>query len=1417
MIQQLFTKKIWLVSMFILGSGLMAEAQVVSSFTLVNADTDKDIGPLSQGSIINLAILPTSNLNIRVNTSPSTVGSVTFNLNNGSITRVESAAPYALAGDDNGNYRPWSPALGAYTLKAKAFSLAGAKGTSGAEITLNFTVVRETTMSLSPPSNLVANALNANSIQLTWVDNANNEDNYILETASSAGGAFSQLVSLGVNTTQYTHTGLNPGQSVWYRVKVSKATLSSSYSNTATATTPNTVFKPSVISLSLINASNNQVITQLSDGQQLNIATLPSTNLSIQANTDGGESVRMILSGALSQNLLDNEAPYSLFGDIPNPGGGTIFTGRTFPAGNYTISATPYTLDNAGGITGNSLSLNFSLINSTPTNYNLVLTNDGNGSASVSPVATTYPIGTSLTLTAAPNAGYAFSNWTNSTGTVISAANPYTFTINNNQNLRANFSPVPSGPAVVSFTLVNAVNEQDILVLQHGASIDINSLPTKQLNIRANNSGAVESVHIELSGALTKTILENNPPYALYGDINGDYNAQTFIAGQYTLSGTPYTKDNATGTTGTALNITFNLTNTPPVVNNPPVLTNPGNQSHTEEQNLSLSITANDGDASLVQTLTFAASGLPEGLTINAQSGLISGLIKGSLIGIPGAASNSPYNTTITVTDNGNPSLSTSISFTWIILENTSNTVTAPSNLIAQALSTDQIQLNWQDNSGNETGFVLESAPSIGGTFTELVILPTNSTQYIHTTLNPGQTRAYRIKARNATKESAYSNTAQAQTFSSPLAPQNLNVSQISFQSVLLSWTGSSFGESYQLEQSNQPNTGFSPINTVSWGTNQFLVSGLNLNTSYYFRVVTLYKGLISAPSNVVQASTSNLTVQSFTLINADNNVELGLLQDGAIINLALLTTNRLSIRANTNPDAVGSVRFGYDSDPNYRTENNTPYAIQGFSNGNYNPWTPSLGQHQLSAIPFTDPNASGTSGSTFSINFQVIDVPQNSDPIISGEMKKWHKITISFFGPESSEQDTDNPFLNYRLHVTFQKGNKTYVVPGYYAADGQAGETGATSGNLWKVHFSPDETGTWSYTASFRKGNNIAVDENPNAGEATSFDGKQGTFNIIDSDKRGRDFRAKGRLNYVDRHYLRFKDNGEYFLKGGADSPENFLAYQEFDSTYSHGGTDYTKTYSAHIKHWDENSPVWKNDKGKGIIGALNYLASKGMNAVYFLTMNVNGDGKDVWPWTTHTERYRFDVSKLDQWEVVFSHMDKLGIMMHIVLQETENDLLLDAGSLGIQRKLYYREMIARFSHHLAISWNLGEENNYFEKIPDPNNNQLKNHASYLKDHDPYQSYINVHTYPNHQEDVYSDLIGYRDFNGTSLQVFTPQEVHNEILKWLQRSKQSGHPWVVNMDEAGPPDQGVVPDANDFWHDNNRKYSLWGSLMSGA
>ncbi len=432
----------------------------------------------------------------------------------------------------------------------------------------------------------------------------------------------------------------------------------------------------------------------------------------------------------------------------------------------------------------------------------------------------------------------------------------------------------------------------------------------------------------------------------------------------------------------------------------------------------------------------------------------------------------------------------------------------------------------------------------------------------------------------------------------------------------------------------------------------------------------------------------------------------------------------------------------------------------------------------------------------------------------VSGSLKKWHKITLSFESEELSENDANNPFLNYRLNVIFKKGNREIKVPGFFAADGNASETSATSGKIWQVRFMPDEIGEWEYEASFRKGKNIAISDDPVVGEPTAFNGIKGKFTISAADETGSLFQSKGRLKYDGTRYLKYTDTNEPFLKGGADSPESFLAYYEFDQTPP------SHKYEAHARDWKTGDPMWQNGKGKNIIGALNYLASKEMNSVYFLTMNVQGDGNDVWPWNDKNERYRFDCSKLDQWEVIFDHMDDLGLMLHIVTQETENELLLDIGELKTQRKLYYRELIARFAHHLGVTWNLGEENGWQKWTPKAQNDKdRKAMAKYIKTNDPYKNLVVLHTHAvTPAQDLFlNPLLGYEYLDGPSMQTHHPHDVHHLIVKWINNSKKSGKQWVVCQDEIGPADTGAKPDADDPDHDHIRHHVLWGNLMAGG
>lgn len=448
----------------------------------------------------------------------------------------------------------------------------------------------------------------------------------------------------------------------------------------------------------------------------------------------------------------------------------------------------------------------------------------------------------------------------------------------------------------------------------------------------------------------------------------------------------------------------------------------------------------------------------------------------------------------------------------------------------------------------------------------------------------------------------------------------------------------------------------------------------------------------------------------------------------------------------------------------------------------------------------------------------------------VTGELKKWHKVTLTLAGPHAHEQDeVPNPFTDYRMDVRFthESGSPSYLVPGYFAADGDAANTSAESGNQWRAHLAPDKEGVWKWEVYFVVGEDVALDRNETGKALERYEGKTGTLHITSSDKTGRDFRGHGRLEYVGGHHLRFAGSGEYFLKAGPDAPETFLAYEDFDGTETRKDNVPLKSWAPHVKDWKEGDPTWKDGQGKGMIGALNYLASKGLNAFSFLPYNAGGDGDNVWPFVERDAKLTYDCSKLDQWGIVFDHATAKGLYLHFKLQEQEIDeeppTALDQGELGPERKLYCRELVARFGHALALNWNIGEEN---AQSPEQQRAMIR----YLREVDPYDHHVVLHTFPNQQDKIYNQLLGQQSLlTGASLQNEW-NDTHRRTIQWVQASANTITPWVVANDEQGPASHGVPPDPGYDGFDgvvrhNNHEYdlhdirkaTLWGNLMAGG
>ena len=359
-----------------------------------------------------------------------------------------------------------------------------------------------------------------------------------------------------------------------------------------------TVEAPNVLSIhsfTLVDADTNQDIMEPTEGSVIDVSSLPTENLNIRANaTRDVGSVFLQLSGTQNKSQMENIAPFALFGDI----NGNYARG-TFNPGEYTLSATPYSARNKGGTEGRTLSVMFEFsedsdilsVNSfvlvdADTNQDIMEINDGE----VIDISSLPTENLNIRANATPDAGSVFlqlsgtqnksqmeniapfalfgdinGNYARGTfnpGEYTLSATPYSArnkggTEGRTLSVMFEFSEDSDILSVNSFVLVDADTNQDIMEINDGEVIDISSLPTENLNIRANATPDVGSVFLQLSGVLNKSRIESVVPYSLFGDTNGNYAGGAFDPGSYTLTATPYSAGGRGGTMGSTATINF--------------------------------------------------------------------------------------------------------------------------------------------------------------------------------------------------------------------------------------------------------------------------------------------------------------------------------------------------------------------------------------------------------------------------------------------------------------------------------------------------------------------------------------------------------------------------------------------------------------------------------------------------------------------------------------------------------------------------------------------------------------------------------------------------------------------------------------------------------------------------------------------
>jgi hypothetical protein len=300
----------------------------VVSLTLVNANTDLDIGPLADGMTIDLTALGSA-LNVRGNPIGVTlVRSVVFRFD-GNIVKTENGAPYTLGGDSGtGNYYPWTPSLGVHTITATAHSSFNGLGSIVAMTTVSFTVTKPGRPVAAPVSPPVAPPVPA-PVSLSPVSLAPVSLAPVVAPApvSSSAPVSSAPVAAPVPVSSSAPV------SVTVPVPTTRAPT------VPPTRAPTVPVPPAVIALVLINAATDVDIGPLTNGMTIKLSTLGRMlNIRAQPIPPAGAGVKSVVF--TYDNLpfrIESGAPYAFAGDAAGN-----YHNWTPAIGTHVITATAY-------------------------------------------------------------------------------------------------------------------------------------------------------------------------------------------------------------------------------------------------------------------------------------------------------------------------------------------------------------------------------------------------------------------------------------------------------------------------------------------------------------------------------------------------------------------------------------------------------------------------------------------------------------------------------------------------------------------------------------------------------------------------------------------------------------------------------------------------------------------------------------------------------------------------------------------------------------------------------------------------------------------------------------------------------------------------------------------------------------------
>jgi len=155
-----------------------------------------------------------------------------------------------------------------------------------------------------------------------------------------------------------------------------------------------------------------------------------------------------------------------------------------------------------------------------------------------------------------------------------------------------------------------------------------------------------------------------------------------------------------------------------------------------------------------------------------------------------------------------------------------------PSAITATAISANTLELNWNDNSSCEEGFIIERDGGSG--FDSLTVVGSGITQYLDSDLDGSASYTYRVAGFISSYISDWSTGSVSNL--APQSPTNLSASSISDTEIELSWADNcSFETGFKIER--DAGSGFTELGTVSADVTEYTDTGLTVGQNYDYRV----------------------------------------------------------------------------------------------------------------------------------------------------------------------------------------------------------------------------------------------------------------------------------------------------------------------------------------------------------------------------------------------------------------------------------------------------------------------------------------------------------------------------------------------------------------------------------------------------